>query len=879
MPNAGGVETSNVSTNQQGVVVRYFAGIMRFAVTWLGPAYNQKTKPVQSAGGGKAASAAAGASHNYYADCAGLLSVGLVDQCVAIYMNNTQVWPSVTGAPINRLPGQDSIEITIPKYGTCTLYWGTETQPVDPILAPFNHPAYRGQCYGVFNQLLFGQDTTTAPNIEFVLLRSPQNTGLATEPDWDSDTNIAHAIVELLTDQRFGLGWDPALTIVLSTFDAAAAQMRTEQLGFSPLLDDSKDARSAINDACSYFDGYLWADPANGGRLALGLTRPFGGDPTTLPLWGEYELLDVPDPTSQSWWETFNEISVNFTDRDNFYQSNSTIFVDPGNRRIVGEPLTTSLDRPWITREYQATKAAVYAARLQSVPWTEAKDIHIRKDAAVGINPGDFVRLTYAEYADTLVMRVISRKVDSDRSQQVAFDLRAEGYYSEVELYTADHPPVPANPDIEPEPLLYQNVLEVPYGLVPAGRSTLEPQLTVLAARASALDVRYIVYSSEDDTTYDRVGHSRRFAIYGTLAANVALMNTLDDGASGLLIECPGVEAAIDVATTTDAGRLRQRLLVFLENEIIAYRDAAVISATQVQLTGLRRGCYDTIIAAHAAGAPLAIVARADLLVWTDAVYEQGAEVFIKAASATGLSELDLSDAGEVDLTLVNRTGKPLAPVNLQINDVGLAPTFDPSADVSIAWDITNWERNGFWESWDDSYDDDLLKHVVRILSADGSAVIRHIKVAAVVDTYTYANGDLLSDFGGSAPSSFQVMVFSVRRGLHSAASLVQVVTSSPTSAALGQPRSNWMSPSAMSQVLGTVDPAPLVDRNLAMIAAHWGLSLPPTIGLDQTTAPAALQANFATIATARSLTLYPVQSRDPEACAQANFEIINAAW
>ncbi len=93
--------------------------------------------------------------------------------------------------------------------------------------------------------------------------------------------------------------------------------------------------------------------------------------------------------------------------------------------------------------------------------------------------------------------------------------------------------------------------------------------------------------------------------------------------------------------------------------------------------------------------------------------------------------------------------------------------------------------------------------------------------------------------------------------------------------------RTNWMTPSAMSQVLGACDPASLVDRNFALIAAHWGLSLPATNDFDDdTSAPGGVQANFSTVAQARSLTLYPVAtSADPEAACQANFEIINSAW
>jgi hypothetical protein len=48
--------------------------------------------------------------------------------------------------------------------GKVRVYWGTESQGVDPILAGdgVGHPAYRGQAYLVFKKLFFGENRTNA---------------------------------------------------------------------------------------------------------------------------------------------------------------------------------------------------------------------------------------------------------------------------------------------------------------------------------------------------------------------------------------------------------------------------------------------------------------------------------------------------------------------------------------------------------------------------------------------------------------------------------------------------------------------------------------------------------------------------------------------
>ena len=767
-----GLDTSKIPTNEQGVVLRYFAGIALFSCTWLGPAYNQKTKAVSS-GGSKGGGG--GTQHKYYADCAGLLCLGPVDELLAVYMSQDEVW---SGSIVRDGTNIDSASITIENKGVMTIYWGTETQPIDSLLGAQNHPAYRGQCYVVFQQLYFGEDTTTAPDVQFLVRRTPAGLGLSTEGNYDSDVHPPHAMLELLSNQRYGLGWDAAAQLDLDAWDAAAAQLRTEQVAISPTVDREQDARTLLTQFCEYFDGYLVADPAHGGRLALHLARPFAGDSTTLPLLGEYGLLEPPEPSSQSWRDTANEIFVKFTDRDNSFTTNSETFIELANRRVAnGEPLPLSLDRPWFTRDYQAAKAAAYAARLRGVPWLTAK-IQIRKEAAAGLLPGAFVRLTYADYDTTIIVRILSRKVAEDRSQAVEFEVRADGYYNEIVPYVADRPPVGDVPGISPQVALFSQVFELPFGLARSSTDRTLPQLAGLVARAGGLEVKWLLYGSDDaGVNYDEVAHSRRFALSGTLAADYPATETLDDGSGGLLIDLVGPDGPADLAATNERGRLRLRLLVFAGSEIMAYREAVLISTTRVRLLGLRRGCYDTEAAAHLAGDPVAIIARRDLRDFTDPVFAAGDAIDFKVATATAAATLDLALPPAQSLTLLNRTARPLPPLNVRVNgQTGPASTYSTGSDILIEWDIANWRRHAFWDSWDSAFADDQLKHKIRVRAAAGSPVLRRIKVAPGLAVATYANADLLADFGAE-PASFYLEIFARRRGQLSLHGIPQTLT------------------------------------------------------------------------------------------------------
>lgn len=520
-----------------------------------------------------------------------------------------------------------------------------------------------------------------------------------------------------------------------------------------------------------------------------------------------------------------------------------------------------------------------YTARLQSVPWIIAKDIHVRKEAAVAIEPGDFVRLTYQDYQDTIIMRVMSRKVEADRSQEVQFELRADGYYNEVLAYDPDVPPAPDVELIEPAAPAFQRILEVPAGLVSVRHDQNRPQFTALVARGSALDVQYFVYSSDDGTDYEETLNSRFFCVYATLGAPLAATRTLDDGTDGVLLNFPATDGVLDLLTTSEAGRLKSRLLVFIEDEILSYRDVVIISSNQARLVGLRRGCYDSLAAAHTSGIDVAIIRRRDLHIWTDSTYDKGQNVHLKVATATVKAMMDLAEVADTVVTVANRTTRPLPPMNLRINGVGVAPIYTGGGDVLIEWDAASWRRHEFWASWDEGYSDPKLFHRLRILASDGT-VNRKVNIAPGLSSYTYAAADLLADFGGSVPSSWTVQVFARRRGARSLRAAEQVVRTSAGPAVNPAAKTNWMYPSLMSQILGACDPETLVDRNFARIASHWSLTLPATATQDEDGAASAVQSNFTVIASARSLTLHPVAtSRDPEPAAQANFEIVNAAW
>ena len=296
-----GLDASKIPTNEQGVALTYFAGVARLAPTWLGPAYNQVSKKINS-GSSKMGGSGDDSGYEYYGDCAGVFCLGAVDAITEIWYSSRKIWEGNTQRVVN---GVATDFATIPtKRGVVTLFWGTETQTFNATQPPFNWPgawpSYRGQCWAVFKQLSFGESADSAPQIEFTFLRYPNTANLATPANINNDANPIHPQIELLTNPRFGAGWDVS-TLDLVSANAVANQLMYETLGVSPVITREQDARTTINNFADYHNGYLIPDPTNGGKLTWGLRRPFTGDPTALPVLGEYDLIERPNLLPQSW--------------------------------------------------------------------------------------------------------------------------------------------------------------------------------------------------------------------------------------------------------------------------------------------------------------------------------------------------------------------------------------------------------------------------------------------------------------------------------------------------------------------------------------------------------------------------------------------------
>jgi hypothetical protein len=156
-----GITPERTSTNEQGRPLPYFAGTTRLSITWITESWDVRTTPIRTKVGKKKQTT----GYNYFCKAGAIICHGPVDHLDMILFDDVPVW---TG-PMSR--AGDFAEITLDGgRGTLRFYWGTPTQGLDPNLlaSGVSHPAYRRQCYAVFD-LFLGANKTSAPWVELLV--------------------------------------------------------------------------------------------------------------------------------------------------------------------------------------------------------------------------------------------------------------------------------------------------------------------------------------------------------------------------------------------------------------------------------------------------------------------------------------------------------------------------------------------------------------------------------------------------------------------------------------------------------------------------------------------------------------------------------------
>src|ERR1051326_711544 len=392
----------------------------------------------------------------------------------------------------------------------------------ETVLAANGHPPYRRQAVLVLKDFLFGRERTTAPNVEVVVRRKPNQTvidGDAAALDADGQANPKCVEADLLTDSLSGLA-QPNSFCDATTWQALADEFAAESARtyISPVLDREQTARSILANFLAYYDG--WARFNAAGAVEAGHFLHDAAPPAfTADITIDYnDLVEEIAWDANGWPDTANQTYVRFSNRDRAFKSDSAPFVSSWNMAVTGDPRPLTIERPFITRPQQASTHAAEWGKVAAEPGI-AGSLVVRAEKAGSIRQGDLFLLTHDAAAISVVCRCTQKTLAKPPAGRVTLRFQSERAIAQIPYQpTRTEPGGSAFP--LPEEIEMSQIVQPPPTLA-GGRDF---QIVILAARTSAVSIGLRPWlRRDDDALFFQLGEQRQWAVYGTLGQDYAL--------------------------------------------------------------------------------------------------------------------------------------------------------------------------------------------------------------------------------------------------------------------------------------------------------------------------------------------------------------------
>lgn len=450
-------------------------------------------------------------------------------------------------------PGSGTFcDVGIDGYGSLRIYWGTEDQEIDPDLNNAEtganaHPAYKGDCYIILLDFLFGADRPATPNCEVVVRRAPQQYVVSTDLaklSTDGQANPVAAAAEILTSHMAtGLAqtW-----IDNDSFNDTALELEvnSDLFAISLLLDSQTTVRDVFTRLAETCDAWMRFN-AEIGMIEAGLFT-HGVVPTVYTTLRVDDLVERPRFTGQSWEQAKSAAVITFIDRERLFKQTSERIPDLRTQRVLGESREMRLDRPWITRTRQARKHAAEFLRVAGRPQLTGM-LSVRREKALELLPGDMVLadIEVSPGGASLYQwfRVLSRDVPA--WGPITLDLDADETMTPL-AHVPERTPEPPE-DLTPPEITNFRVIPSIHNL-----SENQGDILVLAERPSLAVDRCAVWISEAEAgIYERLGQFRGFAVRATLVSDIVETDSVfsitvpDQVDKWLIADSPGPIRAI----------------------------------------------------------------------------------------------------------------------------------------------------------------------------------------------------------------------------------------------------------------------------------------------------------------------------------------------
>jgi hypothetical protein len=561
--------------------------------------------------------------------------------------------------------------------GTLRFYNGSDAQTANAYLAGLVGeavPAYKKLSHAILEKMYLG----TSPYIKavsYIVSSYPNQLNVADGHHIiGDDANPACFIYEVITNPIWGVGLQPN-DIDQAQFQEVAETLYEEGYGMSVLYNGGSSARDIISDILRHIDGVIFSDPQTG-LISLRLAR---GDylVESLPHYGPDDFLEGIKFTRPTWSETKNVIRGTFVNREADYSVDPVTQQDLANiSQRNGEIAMEEID---FTGFSNYTPCALAVARaLKTLAYPLAKISGDLPRSAWKLKPADVIVVSWPNLGIVEVpFRIVSVRYGGLRSNSVGIEA-VEDIFAISEIAYVQPPPSGWVDPLGPvQPLLRQDIRELPYPMIPLEGSV----IATYATRSGGLEEGYKVMSKRGAGSYEGRGQSSTFTPSG-LVANAWPASSDAIEAVGPEVNQVRLFAQIDNdipigSMPTSPGLAR--VTSSAGEEWIAYQ------AVDDNLLNVWRGIFDTPPIDHPAGA-VVWFASSGYGVESSEPYGAALTVAVKLLPFNARGSLSPDDATEMSTTTSLRASRPLPPGRIRVDDVHPLDVVGVSSPFVLSW-------------------------------------------------------------------------------------------------------------------------------------------------------------------------------------------------
>jgi hypothetical protein len=466
-----------------------------------------------------------------------------------------------------------------------------------------------------------------------------------------ADMNPAHIVRECLTDTHWGMGYPES--DMGDSFVDAADKLLSEQMGISLIWNQQTSIDDFVEDILRHIDAALYVDRTTG-KFEIKLIRD-DYDESSLLVLDQSNISHVDGYTKQTLAELVNEITVTY-DSNETGQTETVTLQNLAMIQQQGAIIPAAVEYPGFANQRTAARVAARDLRAMSTPLVTAT-IYANREAS-GLNVGSVFRWNWVEEDDeggngiatSYVMRVTEIAYGDGVENVVRIQCAQDVFALPDITYVEADPTVWEDPSAAPLPATPRLVMETPYYEIVRQLGEVDT-----ATKLSGLpELGYLMVAA------GRQAAEINAALQVDSGAGYVEGGTLDfcpcavlDGAIGHLDTTATLKDGVDLDEFV-AGSLAQ-----IDDEIV------VIESITDGVATIRRGCLDTVPAAHADGA--------SVIIWDgytsgdDIEYVVSDEVDVKLLTITGQGPLAIADAPVDSVAMDQRALRPYPPANVQI--------------------------------------------------------------------------------------------------------------------------------------------------------------------------------------------------------------------